>query len=241
MNRDHIAVTQVARRVETCARPGWCAGRDNVTRIERHEARQVADQIVEREDQVGRGVVLAELAVDARRQMQAGLGRDLLARLVEARYDRNDYDLRRGTFRVRGDVVEIVPAYEESGIRIELFGDEVERISAFDPLTGRTRGSLAQVAIYPSSHYVTPQPRLADAIKTIEAELLEEKPRLEEQGKLLEAQRLYQRTPTGTRAGRSIPVASKLRSSTCWPLCTESTAPPCGPDTSKADPSGSST
>jgi excinuclease ABC subunit B len=120
--------------------------------------------------------------------------RDLLARLVEARYDRNDLDLRRGTFRVRGDVIEIVPAYEESGIRIELFGDEVERISAFDPLTGRTTGQLAQVAIYPSSHYVTPQPRLTDAIKTIEAELMEVKPRLETQGKLLEAQRLYQRT-----------------------------------------------
>jgi len=120
--------------------------------------------------------------------------RDLLARLVEARYDRNDVDLRRGTFRVRGDVVEIVPAYEESGIRIELFGDEVERISSFDPLTGKTIGRLAQVAIYPSSHYVTPQPRLADAIKTIEAELLVEKPKLETQGKLLEAQRLYQRT-----------------------------------------------
>jgi excinuclease ABC subunit B len=91
-------------------------------------------------------------------------------------------------------VVEIVPAYEESGIRIELFGDEVERISAFDPLTGKTIGRLAQVAIYPSSHYVTPQPKLADAIRTIEAELLEEKARLETQGKLLEAQRLYQRT-----------------------------------------------
>jgi excinuclease ABC subunit B len=75
-------------------------------------------------------------------------------------------------------VIEIVPAYEESGIRIELFGDEVERISAFDPLTGKTTGHLAQVAIYPSSHYVTPQPRLVDAIKTIEAELLEVKPRL---------------------------------------------------------------
>ncbi len=120
--------------------------------------------------------------------------RDLLARLVEARYDRNDYELKRGTFRVRGDVVEIVPAYEESGIRIELFGDEVERISAFDPLTGKAAGRLAQVAIYPSSHYVTPQPRLADAVKTIEAELMEVKPRLETQGKLLEAQRLYQRT-----------------------------------------------
>ncbi len=120
--------------------------------------------------------------------------RDLLARLVEARYDRNDLDLRRGTFRVRGDVIEIVPAYEESGIRIELFGDEVERISGFDPLTGKTIGRLAQVAIYPSSHYVTPQPRLADAIETIEAELMEVKPKLEGQGKLLEAQRLYQRT-----------------------------------------------
>ena len=120
--------------------------------------------------------------------------RDLLSRLVEARYDRNDYELKRGTFRVRGDVVEIVPAYEESGIRIELFGDEVERISSFDPLTGKATGRLAQVAIYPSSHYVTPQPRLADAVKTIEAELMEVKPRLESQGKLLEAQRLYQRT-----------------------------------------------
>jgi excinuclease ABC subunit B len=120
--------------------------------------------------------------------------RDLLARLVEARYDRNDYELKRGSFRVRGDVVEIVPAYEESGIRVELFGDEVERISAFDPLTGKATGRLAQVAIYPSSHYVTPQPRLAEAVKTIEAELMEEKPRLETQGKLLEAQRLHQRT-----------------------------------------------
>ena len=119
---------------------------------------------------------------------------DLLARLVEARYDRNDYELKRGTFRVRGDVVEIVPAYEESGIRIELFGDEVERISAFDPLTGKTLSRLAQVAIYPSSHYVTPQPKIADAIKTIEAELMEEKPKLESRGNLLEAQRLYQRT-----------------------------------------------
>jgi excinuclease ABC subunit B len=119
---------------------------------------------------------------------------DLLAKLVDARYDRNDYDLKRGTFRVRGDVVEIVPAYEEIGIRIELFGDEVESIAQFDPLTGRTLGRLAQVAIYPSSHYVTPRPRLDNAIETIEAELVEAKASLERQGKLLEAQRLYQRT-----------------------------------------------
>jgi excinuclease ABC subunit B len=120
--------------------------------------------------------------------------RDLLAKLVEARYDRNDMDFKRGTFRVRGDVIEIIPAYEETGIRIELFGDEVESIASFDPLTGRTLGQLAQVAIYPSSHYVTPRPRLEDAIKTIEAELLVRKAELERDGKLLEAQRLYQRT-----------------------------------------------
>jgi excinuclease ABC subunit B len=119
---------------------------------------------------------------------------DLLAKLIDARYDRNDVDLRRGTFRVRGDVIEIVPAYEESGIRIELFDDEVESIASFDPLTGRTLGRLAQVAIYPSSHYVTPGPRLTDALKTIEAELRERKAFLDREGRLLEAQRLEQRT-----------------------------------------------
>jgi len=119
---------------------------------------------------------------------------ELLAKLVEARYDRNDYDLKRGTFRVRGDVVEIVPAYEETGIRIELFGDQVETISSFDPLTGKAMGRLAQVAIYPSSHYVTPKPRLDEAIRAIEAELLGCKAQLEREGRLLEAQRLYQRT-----------------------------------------------
>ncbi len=120
--------------------------------------------------------------------------RELLAKLVEARYDRNDLDLRRGTFRARGDVIELVPAYEETGIRIELFGDQVESIASFDPLTGKTLGRLAQVAIYPSSHYVTPRPRLDQALITIEAELVEHKPRLEREGKLLEAQRVYQRT-----------------------------------------------
>jgi excinuclease ABC subunit B len=120
--------------------------------------------------------------------------REILAKLVEARYDRNDYELKRGTFRVRGDVIEIVPAYEETGVRIELFGDEIEQLSSFDPLTGKTIGRLAQVAIYPSSHYVTPRPRLDDAVKTIEAELVIRKSQLEKEGKLLEAQRLYQRT-----------------------------------------------
>src|SRR5438132_9728487 len=128
------------------------------------------------------------------RQGEALDRRDILAKLVEARYDRNDYELKRGTFRVRGDVIEIVPAYEETGIRIELFGDEVESITSFDPLTGKALGRLAQVAIYQSSHYVTPRPRVEDAIRSIEAELLVEKAKLEGQGKLLEAQRLFQRT-----------------------------------------------
>jgi excinuclease ABC subunit B len=128
------------------------------------------------------------------RQGEALDRRELLSKLIEARYERNEYDLKRGTFRVRGDVVEIVPAYEETGIRIELYGDEVEAITGFDPLTGKALGRLAQVAIYPSSHYVTPRPRLTDAIKGIEDELMVEKPRLEREGKLLEAQRLYQRT-----------------------------------------------
>jgi excinuclease ABC subunit B len=119
---------------------------------------------------------------------------ELLAKLVEARYDRNPFDLKRGTFRVRGDVIEIVPAYEETGIRVEMYGDEIEQIASFDPLTGHTLARLAQVAIYPSSHYVTPRPRIETALAGIEAELLECKAALEGQGKLLEAQRLYQRT-----------------------------------------------
>ncbi len=119
---------------------------------------------------------------------------ELLSKLVEARYDRNNMDLKRGTFRVRGDTVEIIPAYEEFGIRVELFGDEIESLQSFDPLTGKPLAKLAQVAIYPSSHYVTPRPRLEDAIRTIEEELLPRQRELELQGKLLEAQRLHQRT-----------------------------------------------
>jgi excinuclease ABC subunit B len=118
----------------------------------------------------------------------------ILRRLVEARYDRNEYDLRRGTFRVRGDVIDIVPAYEDLGVRVELYGDEIESLTSFDPLTGRLRDRLAQVAIYPSSHYVTPKPRLDDAVRAIEAELEERRSQLERENRLVEAQRLVQRT-----------------------------------------------
>ncbi len=118
----------------------------------------------------------------------------LLQKLVEARYDRNDFEPARGTFRVRGDVIEIMPAYDDFGVRVELFGDVIETITEFDPLTGKSLQKLAQVAIYPSSHYVTPRPRVEQAIRQIEAELAEHAPKLDAQGKFLEAQRVRQRT-----------------------------------------------
>ncbi|MEO8359646.1 MAG: excinuclease ABC subunit UvrB [Vicinamibacteria bacterium] len=118
----------------------------------------------------------------------------MLRKLIEARYDRNDFEPARGTFRVRGDVIEIMPAYDDFGIRVELFGDVIETITEFDPLTGKARQKLAQVAIYPSSHYVTPRPRLERAIHQIEDELAEYAPKLDAQGKFLEAQRIRQRT-----------------------------------------------
>ncbi len=120
---------------------------------------------------------------------------DILAHLVTMLYERTDSDFKRGTFRVRGDIVDIFPAYEEElGVRVELFGDEIERLSLFDPLTGKRQKEIVQAVIYPSSHYVTSKGRLDRAIKTIRAELKERLLELERQGKLLEAQRLEQRT-----------------------------------------------
>ncbi len=119
----------------------------------------------------------------------------ILAHLVTMLYERVEVDFKRGTFRVRGDILEVFPSYEEErAIRIELFGDEVERISLFDPLTGRRQREIKQVVIYPSSHYVTSQGRLELAIKTIRAELKERLRVLEREGKLVEKQRLEQRT-----------------------------------------------
>ena len=120
---------------------------------------------------------------------------EILDHLVTMLYERNDMDFKRGTFRVRGDIVEVFPSYEEEvGVRIELFGDEVERLSLFDPLTGKRKKTISHTVIYPSSHYVTSQGRLERAIKTIRAELRERLAWFEKQGKLLEAQRLEQRT-----------------------------------------------
>ncbi len=118
----------------------------------------------------------------------------ILRKLVEIQYERNDYDLKRGTFRVRGDVVEIIPAYEDAGVRIELFGDEVESISQIDPLTGKVLGPLKRVVIYPKTHYVTPREKTVRAIETIREELDSHTAKLRSEGKLLEAQRVAQRT-----------------------------------------------
>lgn len=120
---------------------------------------------------------------------------DVLRRLIEIQYERNDIDFKRGTFRVRGDCVELIPAAtSDYGLRIEFFGDEIDRISEFDHLTGKVLGERDHVAIYPNTHYVTSPEYLETAVSGIEAELEERLAELKEQGKLLEAQRLEQRT-----------------------------------------------
>ncbi len=119
----------------------------------------------------------------------------LMRRLVELQYRRNDQNFTRGTFRVRGDLIEIFPAhYEDRGWRISLFGDEIESIHEFDPLTGEKTGELNQAIIYPNSHYVTPKPTLKQAIKGIKQELKVRLANLQKDNKLLEAQRIEQRT-----------------------------------------------
>jgi len=120
--------------------------------------------------------------------------REILHRLVELQYERNDFAFARNKFRVRGDTIEVFPAYEERAIRIQLFGDEVERICSVDPLTGEIVEELDALALFPASHYVTDEERLKQAIAGIEAELAERLAELEGQGKLLEAQRLRMRT-----------------------------------------------
>ena len=119
---------------------------------------------------------------------------EILRSLVMIQYHRNDISFERGTFRVRGDTVEIFPAYEEQGVRVELWGDEVERISKINPLTGETIAALDRAAIYPAKHFVTQRPTLERAVKVIRAELEERLAALRGAGKLLEAQRLESRT-----------------------------------------------
>ncbi len=120
--------------------------------------------------------------------------RAMLRRLVEMHYERNDQNLVRGRFRVRGDTIELHPAYEETAVRVELFGDEVERLTRFDALTGELLGDLDELVVFPASHYVAGDERTRRAIESIEAELSERLRELESQNKLLEAQRLRMRT-----------------------------------------------
>ena len=118
----------------------------------------------------------------------------LARQLIDMQYERNDFDLARGRFRIRGDTMEILPAYEEVGVRIEFWGDEVERIVQLDPLTGEMLAERDDIEIYPAKHFVTSQEKLLDAMGRIETELAEQLVTLNSQGKLLEAQRLESRT-----------------------------------------------
>jgi excinuclease ABC subunit B len=120
--------------------------------------------------------------------------KDITRRLVEILYERNDVDFRRGTFRVRGDVIEVYPTYDETAYRIELFGDEIESLSQIDPLFGTVKQKYARLPIYPKSHYVMQPETKAGAIDSIVAELNAWAPQLEAQGRMVEAQRIHQRT-----------------------------------------------
>src|SRR6187397_1270984 len=119
---------------------------------------------------------------------------EILRKLVEIQYERNDTEFGRGTFRVRGDIVEVVPSYEEHALRIGLFGDEVDELAWFDPLTGKVLRRIDKVSVFPKSHFVASRDRTRLAVESIKAELAERRGQLESEGKLLEAQRLHQRT-----------------------------------------------
>lgn len=134
-----------------------------------------------------------ELRIQIRRGDHLGRNR-FLERLVDNIYDRNDYDLKRGTFRVRGDVVDVMPAYLEHGLRVEFFGDEVENISEFDPMTGEVLRNLTQFDLYPANQYVTTRGKLEPAIGGIKAELEERVAFFEKNQQYLEAQRVRMRT-----------------------------------------------
>ncbi len=143
---------------------------------------------------IGSREVYAEMTCDL--EAGATVDRDgVLRRLVELQYERNDLDFHRGTFRVRGDTVEVFPAYEaDTALRIEWFGDQIERIAEIDPLRGQTRREVARASIFPASHYATPADTMKRAVESIRVELRDRLGVLHEQGKLLERQRLEQRT-----------------------------------------------
>jgi excinuclease ABC subunit B len=133
------------------------------------------------------------LVVEVQKGQQTGRD-DLLRRLVEIQYERNDHEFVRGVFRVRGDIVEIYPSYEDIGLRVEYFGDEVDALITFDPLTGREVRRHDRLSIFPKSHFVTPRSKTLEAIERIKEELRERLAELDGAGRVLEAQRLHQRT-----------------------------------------------
>ena len=142
---------------------------------------------------------------------------DLLRRLTQMQYARNNLDFRRGTFRARGDVIEIFPIYEqERVIRVELFGDEVEALVEVDPLRGEVLGQLQQINLYPAGHYVTPRDRVLKAAEGIEAELEERLPQLRRAAKLLEAQRLETRTRRDLELLREVGVCPGIENYSRW-------------------------
>ena len=119
---------------------------------------------------------------------------ELIGKLIDIQYDRNDYDLQRGTFRVRGDALDIFPPYADNPIRVEFWGDEIEELQEIDKVTGEVLNSYEALPIWPASHYVAARPALERAIRTIQDELRERLKEFKEEGKLLEAQRLEMRT-----------------------------------------------
>ncbi|NTX04079.1 excinuclease ABC subunit UvrB [Myxococcus sp. CA040A] len=174
---------------------------DNIERMRHsatHSLRTRDDVVIVASVSCIYGLGAARSYVDLAVRVDVGgeMGRDtFMRRLVEGQYDRNDMDFHRGTFRTRGDTVEVFPAYEEErAVRISFFGDEVERITEFDPLRGVTLGTLDKIVIFPASHYVAGEDVRQRALQTIRDELSEQLQTFKREGKLLEAQRLEQRT-----------------------------------------------
>ena len=163
-----------------------------------------------------------------RKGEEPGLSR-VVRKLIDMYYERNDMEMVRGRFRLRGDTLEIMPAYEELAVRVQFFGDEIERIIELDPLTGEVLSEVDHIDIFPGKHFVTPEDEIKDALKEIEEELVERLDLLRSSGKLLEAQRLEQRTnfdlemlrETGSCPGvenYSQPLGRRPRGSAPWTL-----------------------
>ena len=142
---------------------------------------------------LGSPEIYKEMLVRFHRGQKIGR-KSILSRFVDMRYERNDIDFSRGNFRVRGEVVDLFPAYEEEALRFELFDDEIERISVLDPLTMKSSGDLEDVSIFPASHYVVPEDLMKKAIGSIEEELSKRVSFFQESGRLIEAQRIAERT-----------------------------------------------